>query len=301
MKQLVTVIIPTYNRSRELAVALESVRKQTYQDWEAIVVDNRSSDNTREVVGRFDDPRIKFIEITNNGVIAASRNLGIRHARGEFVAFLDSDDFWAGDKLEKSVHWMNQGFDVVYHDMRIASSKRVYVGQRRYLTRQLVSPVLNDLVVNGNALPTSSVVTRKDILVKVNGFREDMAIIAGEDYDCWLRISTVTQRFKRIDGTLGCLMRGGSNEFSSRRLISIISEIERRYVSALSRGEQGAAHANWIDYAYARAQFNQANYDDARGMLIKILASSDNLIFRIKAMVMLIAIAIRKGAGLSKS
>lgn len=297
MTQVVTVVIPTYNRARDLAVALDSVRKQTYSEWEAIVVDNHSSDNTREVVGRFNDARIKFVEITNNGLIAASRNLGIRHASGKFVAFLDSDDFWTAEKLEKSVNWLNQGFDVVYHDMHIVSTARIYLGARKLITRQLASPVFDDLLINGNALPTSSVVLRKDVLDNVGGFREDVEIIAGEDFDLWLQLACVTQRFKRIEGVLGYLTRSNSNEFSSSRLISILSETEKRYLCRLSAEDRERAHANWIDYALVRAQFCEKQYSAAHRHLMKVLTTSGRLSFRIKAAAMLISIAARRAIG----
>jgi glycosyltransferase involved in cell wall biosynthesis len=248
-------------------------------------------------VHRLEDARIKWLEITNNGVIAASRNLGIRNARGQCIAFLDSDDIWKPDKLEKAMFWLEQGYDIVYHDMNIISNKRVYFGRRKFLTRQLSSPILNDLLVNGNTLPTSSVVVRKDVLDKAGGFREDAEIIAGEDYELWLKISSCTQRFKRIDGMLGYLTKGNENAFSAKRLISIISEIERDYIGSLSPEEQRRARGNWIDYAYARAQYVEGDFAMARNKLSKILARSHNPSFRLKAAFMLVAIAMRRGVG----
>jgi glycosyltransferase involved in cell wall biosynthesis len=89
---LVSVVIPTYNHARYLGRALQSVLDQTYKNWEAIVIDNHSTDNTAELIASFADQRITYLKIHNNGVIAASRNAGIRAAKGEWLAFLDSDD-----------------------------------------------------------------------------------------------------------------------------------------------------------------------------------------------------------------
>ncbi len=91
---LVSVVIPTYNHARFLGRALQSVMDQTYKNWEVIIIDNHSQDNTDEIVEAFKDPRITLLKIHNNGVIAASRNMGIRAAKGEWIAFLDSDDHW---------------------------------------------------------------------------------------------------------------------------------------------------------------------------------------------------------------
>ena len=99
---LVSIIIPTYNRAEDLKRALQSVFDQTFADWEILIVDNHSIDNTDDVVKLFDDPRIRLFKIHNDGVVAASRNLGLKHAVGEYVAFLDSDDWWLPKSLKKS-------------------------------------------------------------------------------------------------------------------------------------------------------------------------------------------------------
>ena len=94
-----SVILPTYNRANTIKRAIDSVLGQTISNWELIIVDNFSSDNTSDIVMGYSDARIKLIHFRNNGVIAASRNKGIEHALGEFIAFLDSDDWWHKDKL----------------------------------------------------------------------------------------------------------------------------------------------------------------------------------------------------------
>ena len=96
-----SVVIPTYNCCELLKRALTSVFSQTYQNFEIIVVDNSSTDNTKTVVKNFKNDRIKYIEVNNNGVIAYSRNKGIENSRGEWIVFLDSDDVWKPEKLEK--------------------------------------------------------------------------------------------------------------------------------------------------------------------------------------------------------
>lgn len=92
MSKLVSIVIPTYNRAQDLERALKSLLAQTFCDWEALIVDNYSKDNTDELIKSFNDPRMKLFKIHNQGVIAASRNVGIKNAKGGYVAFLDSDD-----------------------------------------------------------------------------------------------------------------------------------------------------------------------------------------------------------------
>ena len=112
---LVSVVIPTYNHAHYLKQALQSVIDQTYDNWEALVVDNHSEDNTDDIVNSFNDKRIKLFKIHNKGIIAASRNLGIKHSIGKWVAFLDSDDWWYPERLNKSVQILNNGAQLVCH------------------------------------------------------------------------------------------------------------------------------------------------------------------------------------------
>ena len=103
MNPQVSIIIPTYNRAKDLKRALQSVFDQTFTDWEIVVVDNHSMDDTDSLIKSFNEPKIRLFKIHNEGVIAASRNLGLRHSLGEYIAFLDSDDWWLPKKLEESI------------------------------------------------------------------------------------------------------------------------------------------------------------------------------------------------------
>jgi glycosyltransferase involved in cell wall biosynthesis len=297
MTPLVSIVIPTYNRERVLAAALASVRKQTWPTWEAIVIDNHSTDDTAGMLSRLADERIRPLAIHNHGVIAASRNLGLLHARGEYIAFLDSDDSWQPQKLEKAVHALEAGADVVYHDMNIVSSRRSAIGPRAFVTRRLTPPVHTDLLVNANTLPTSSVVARASVLREAGQFSEDNALIAGEDYDLWLRLALLTDRFARLDGVLGTLNRATDNQSSAHRLLSIANEIEQRYFANLSADERARAHANWMDYTRGVSQFKQQNYRDAMPYLVRVLNSSRSVRLRLRALYMLAAITVRRLGG----
>lgn len=126
----VSVIIPTYNRAHLVGRAIGSVLNQTYQDFELIVVDDGSTDNTEQVVKRFNDPHIRYICHDQNRGGSAARNSGIKMARGEYIAFQDSDDEWLPEKLEKQMRVFENGraeVGVVYTDMwRIRGEERKY-------------------------------------------------------------------------------------------------------------------------------------------------------------------------------
>ena len=108
-----SVVIPTYNCADFLKRALSSVFVQTYQNFEVIVVDNSSTDNTEDVLNSFDDKRLTVKNVNNNGIIAHSRNKGIKNAIGDWIAFLDSDDVWNSDKLMKVKNAIKQNPKVI--------------------------------------------------------------------------------------------------------------------------------------------------------------------------------------------
>ena len=184
---VISVVIPTYNRASDLERALKSIQVQTFTSWEVLIIDNHSVDSTDQLVSDFNDPRIKLFKIHNNGVIAASRNMGIREASGEYIAFLDSDDWWKPEKLKLSLDALNAGADIVYHDLFLVTKSDQRLFLKKAATRGLTRPVFDNLLTGGNCINNSSVVVKKDLLTSIGGVSEDCDLIATEDYDCWLR------------------------------------------------------------------------------------------------------------------
>ena len=112
---LVSVIMPSWNTGKFIAESIQSVIDQTYENWELIIVDDCSTDNTDEVVAKFTDKRIRYFKNEKNSGAALSRNRVLREARGEWIAFLDSDDLWNPDKLEHQINFMNKhGYTLSY-------------------------------------------------------------------------------------------------------------------------------------------------------------------------------------------
>lgn len=108
MNELVSVIMPSYNTGKFIAESINSVLSQTYNNLELIIVDDCSTDNTDEVVKSFDDKRIRYFKNEKNSGAAVSRNRALREAKGKWIAFLDSDDLWIEDKLEKQIKFMSE-------------------------------------------------------------------------------------------------------------------------------------------------------------------------------------------------
>ena len=182
----VSVIIPTYNRAHLVGRAIRSVLNQTYQDFEIIVVDDGSTDNTGEVVKGLNDPRIHYIRYEQNRGGSAARNTGIRASRGEYIAFLDSDDEWRLEKLKKQMEVFRAASDKV--GAVYTGLQHVVNGKCAKVTRPTRSGCIRKELLKKNVVgTTSSVVARRKCFLLTGLFDEKMP--AAQDFDMWVRIS----------------------------------------------------------------------------------------------------------------
>jgi len=190
---MVSVIIPTYNRSRYVTQAIDSVLSQTYKDYEIIVVDDGSTDNTKDVLQPYMD-RIRYIYQENSGVSAA-RNTGIRLAKGEWIGFLDSDDEWLPEKLKIQMTFIQENPSIVAHTVNVDLSN--YGNQDRtsflhcgfplkYKEGIIEVPLLLHFKHRTIVMP-QAVICRKDTAVRAGLFDESLSIC--EDYDFMCRIA----------------------------------------------------------------------------------------------------------------
>ena len=143
MNELVSIIMPSYNTGDCIADTIRSVQAQTYENWELIIVDDCSTDDTDQVVAGFDDSRIRYFKIEVNSGAAISRNRALREAKGRWIAFLDSDDLWLPEKLERQIAFMQEnGYAFTYTDYEIImpSGERVpyvFTGPNKVTRRKL--------------------------------------------------------------------------------------------------------------------------------------------------------------------
>ena len=210
MKPLITVVIPTYNRCEKIKKALSSVKAQTFQNWEAIVVDNNSKDGTKELINNFNDRRIKFYEIINEGLISKSRNFAIEKSDGQYLAFLDSDDWWSPNKLSYISELIDKKYKFIYHNHIVYKKKSIFK-KRNFISRKLSENIFEDLLINGPNFATSSVTVEKKIFIDAGGFEESEKLISWEDYDAWLKVSKKTNSFGYINKSLSTIYIGQEN------------------------------------------------------------------------------------------
>ncbi|WP_421902680.1 glycosyltransferase family 2 protein [Maridesulfovibrio sp.] len=178
----VSVIIPTYNRAERVCRAVESVLAQKFTDFECLVVDDGSTDDTAERLAEYDDSRLKVLYQENRGVSAA-RNYGIVASHGDFIALLDSDDEWVPEKLLKQVPFMEEaGFEISQTDeIWIRKGKRVNQCKKHEKPEGLFF----DRSLEMCMVSPSCVIFSRRFWEELGPFDEDMP--ACEDYDLWLR------------------------------------------------------------------------------------------------------------------
>jgi glycosyltransferase involved in cell wall biosynthesis len=251
----VSIVVPTYNHAHFLEAALDSVRAQTMGDWECIVVNNFSEDDTEAVVASFADPRVRMINFRNQGIIAASRNVGIREAAADWVAFLDSDDVWEPEKLERCLAVAEaDGADLVSHpelflrDGRTGQCTEVATPRRTTYT---------SLLLDGNCLSPSAVLVRRQALLRVGGFCEDREVVTAEDAELWLRLAADGIHMASAPEALGYYRIHGAQNVNAveRHMNASLTVLDRHYprlgVTAPCRYRRARAR---IIYAAGRTQ-----------------------------------------------
>lgn len=181
----VSVIIPTYNRAQYIAEAIDSVLNQTYQDFEIIIVDDGSTDNTKEIIKPYLDDysnKIRYFYQKNKG-ISAARNMAINKAREDYIAFLDSDDRWLPEKLEKQMKVIkDENINFVYSAMYVENNGRM---TNRIIPANPATDFLG-LLTKNQSIAMATTIIKKEYITKTGMFDETLTVSV--DYDLWLRV-----------------------------------------------------------------------------------------------------------------
>jgi glycosyltransferase involved in cell wall biosynthesis len=184
----VSVILPTYNRSSLLKESIGSVLAQTYSDFELLVVDDGSTDDTREAVAAIDDKRIRYIGLTKNRGQAAARNIGVKEAKASLVASQDSDDIWLPEKLDMQMSTLRESSartGVVY-----TAYERICGNRSEVLPSRRIVPKTGDVharLLRGNFITTQTTLIRRECFEKVGSFDEGQRSM--DDWDLFIRLS----------------------------------------------------------------------------------------------------------------
>jgi glycosyltransferase involved in cell wall biosynthesis len=187
---MVSVLVPTYNRARWLSRAIASVRAQTVDDWEIVIADDGSTDDTTSVIPA--DSRIRLIRLPHSGNVAAVRNAGLAAARGEFVGFLDSDDLWRPRKLEWQIERLSHCSDCgwCHGDYRLVNEAGVDIPFRAGgAWRRYEGWFLRDLLTTEANISLQTVMVRRELALQI---KFDERIAFGDDYDFLVRLAMIS-------------------------------------------------------------------------------------------------------------
>ena len=280
-----SIIIPTHNRAELLKKALDSLLAQTYQNFEVLVCDDGSSDNTKDIVNEFSNKlNIHYIWEENWGGPARPRNNGIRAAKGEWICFLDSDDYWYPLKLESCLLYLDES-DLVYHHLDIVGDEN-FSYHDKLICRKIDSKfTFKDLLLNWNGIANSSVLVRKSILNNSIFFDEDKKLIGVEDFDMWLQIAQKTNRFTLIPEILGAYYVGGVSLTSNiETVIQKENYLLGKYKNYLLDLEFNKIQSH-ILYIAGTKLLNCDERKKANYYLLKVVKNNCSLIQRFKALI----------------
>lgn len=188
---ILTVIIPTYNRADLLIEAIKSVLHQSFTQYEIIVVDDGSVDSTKDLIKNYSN-HVIYIPIPHSGLPAKARNVGVENAKGKYIAFLDSDDQWCEDKLEKQIKMLQEHANIglICSNAFIidnSSKSRLFFPYDTFNSKRDYYGLIKD-----NFIITSSCIVKKELLERVGPFSEDNILRGIEDYNLWLKVGMVS-------------------------------------------------------------------------------------------------------------
>lgn len=214
MGDLVSIIMPSYNTERFIAESIKSVQAQTYKNWELIIVDDCSTDNTDEVVEGFQDERIIYLKNEKNSGAAVSRNRALREAKGRWIAFLDSDDLWLPEKLEKQISFMKEkGYAFSYTNYVEINEKSEAIGVKvtgpKHITRHGMYnycwPGCLTVMYDANVIG----------LIQIEDIKKN------NDYAMWLKVCKKADCYL-LDEYLAEYRKGRSGSISTHNYVTLI-------------------------------------------------------------------------------
>jgi len=216
----VAIIIPTYNAANFIEKAIDSVFAQSYSDYEIIVVDDGSTDNTKEILEKYGN-RITYILQSNQGV-AIARNTGIRNSESEYIAFLDSDDQWLPEKLERQMEILENNIDtsmVHTNDIRISEKgKALYIDSPKI--KYLSGKISKYLLLRKASIKTSTVLLRRECLDKVGLFDSCLSRLGVEDRDLWIRFTKYYNAYYIDKLLVKYLVRSNSMSHNTKKMVA---------------------------------------------------------------------------------
>lgn len=224
IKPKISIIMPAYNAENYIEKSIKSILNQTFNDWELIIIDDGSSDRTAEICKKYRrlDNRIIYL-FQENLKQATARNNGLKFAKSDIIAFLDSDDLWLPNKLELTIFYFDLNkFDLIFTDSYFGNDDEIKIGSNLKKMNVIDSEYFGKKAIvqfiEHNRIPILTVLVKKQIIENINFF--DSKCVPAEDYDLWLRLLKAGYRFKSISLPLSIYRVQENSSTASDRLVT---------------------------------------------------------------------------------
>jgi len=265
-----SIIIPTFNRLNKLKRALDSVLRQTYRNYEIIIIDDGSTDGTDKYIAQLSESndRIRYRWIPNSGLPAVARNHGIEISGGNYICFLDSDDYWKESKLADVAACIEKYPEAAAISHNEDEMVKGHYTRVLYNRRKIKGSLYEDLLFRGNFLSTSAMTVKREVLQETGLFNTSPEFCIVEDYDLWLRIAQKgTMAF--INKSLGCCVvddEGISSDIE--RLHENLRNVVTAHICGLDRTRYDIEklmkiHHARIDYYKGRSYQMKGDFEKA--------------------------------------
>jgi glycosyltransferase involved in cell wall biosynthesis len=223
MNNKLSIVICSYNRASYIGKAIKSILDQTFSDFEVIIIDDCSKDNTENIVKELikKDSRIKYYKNEENLGISKSRNRGISLSNGEYIAMLDSDDYWIDNrKIEKQIEILDKNKDMglIGSNILCINTDGQKLKESKYQTED--KDIRNKILIK-NQFAQSSIIFKKELINKIGNYNEELDVC--EDYDLWLKIGKISKLANIKDITTAYLIHSGG--ISKQRKLKIAKNI----------------------------------------------------------------------------
>ena len=280
---LVSVIIPCYNGEKFIGEAIESVINQTYKNWELIIVDDGSTDNSKIIIKQYcSDERIRYIQHKKNKGIPATRNTGIKASKGEYIALLDQDDKWVYDKLTVQLKEFNKTgpeIGLLFGNIKVFNSEKNEIKKADSLKiklEQLNRQEIIKLLFFNNFIPSITVMFKRECIKEVGSFDENITW-GGDDHDLWLRLANKF-KFAYINKVLGIRRLHDNNYSRTERMIKgsiqLTNSIVKKY-TFLNKYKQKKIAQDL--YQLGRYKHLIGNFVEAKKIYLKAFSTCLNI------------------------
>jgi len=250
--ELISVIMPAYNAARFIAQSIESVLDQTYTNWELIIVDDGSTDNTKEIVSDFEkkDSRIKYI-YQRNGKQGKARNKGIENAKGELIAFLDAEDILIPTMLEKQLALLHETkADLVFSSVKYVDEQMNELKNIHSVHSKILQGIhgAEMMLKHDNCIPIITVLSKKETIKKAGAFKVSDKIQFGEEFDLWLRMLLNDAKFVSNDERLALykIHPQQSSKLAENKYFQVLKLIRELPASQDFKKQKDVATCIWI-------------------------------------------------------